>query len=307
MGETGSNEEVRTAVNKSSDRLYNPRLRTSVSREIWNRAPSFFKEHADQLKFAVGSDNLVVSLHGSTLLGVATEGIHHPTEPKWEFSPSDVDVSVYAGEKDKYETRYQEKYGQVDSEYKNLPEFLEDERLYRFEKEANPKDVFGRRFDGMIVRMPELLSQLKITCKKAMTESEGRKFSNQDLFAAYNSMMLLVTNPIYQSNESLTDRFKDQVLDVILTTPGGKIVWDQLMRPYFRKYMVNYEDNVLGALPTAQGGHKKRVGMAFEEILALRGVDQPNSDRVINFLRKQRSDIQLPAFDELKAMTGKSA
>lgn len=291
------NEQIQAVISKSTEKLYNPKLRTSVSREIWDKAPGFFEQNKESLKFYMGSDNVEAHIHGSALLGVSTEGVNHPDPEKniWLTPPSDADVIIFVGKKDHCDKQYQAKFGEEDEHwYKDRDDLKNNERGHRFAKESHANEVFARRFDYIIVRIPELISQLQIACQKAV---KGEKFNDTDLYAAYNSMVLLTTEPIYRTNQNETMDFKRDTLNMILSAPGGEIIWDNLIRPYFHYLMVQYEHNRLGA-PNDQV-HKQRVALAATEILKSRGVSSEHANRVLNFLRKRRTKIQLPAFKEL--------
>lgn len=289
-------------------RLYNPNLRTTESQEVWNKLPDFLEKNKELLGFYMGSKEVAAHLTGSMLLGVGTEGkktisdYTHPvldnTWHMWEIPPSDIDLLLFVGEKDDNERKYQNKHGAEDKE---LPDSLKEiERVDRFFEQSNFEEEFNLREEGMIVRIPELMTQIREICPRLLVE---QKIINENRIAIYNAAMLYVSDALFQSNRSIEAKWRNEILKIILENPGGKILWDEGIRKYFNLYIAGYEDNPFTNKPKEM--QKKRVGMAFEKILSEKNVPQPYKERAKDALSKQRANIQLPEFQVIQSLKDK--
>lgn len=284
-------------------RLYNPRLRTPEAEKVWSTLPDYLERNRHLLSLTMGSEEVAVHLHGSMLVGVGTEGKRSETKSHcWETPPSDVDLFIFVGEPDENEQKYQAEYGDED---KSLPDNLrEEERIHRFIKQTNFENEFNRRGDGIIVRVPELISQIKEICQKLSNE---QKISEEDLFAIYRTTMLFGSDPLFQTNPGLKAKWRNDIIKLLLESPSGEIVWNKGIRKYFNRYLARYEDNPLIPKQTAIKSHKKRVEMTFEKVLSTREIAPSRRKRAKDYLRTQRAAIQLPEFTTLQTLKDKLA
>lgn len=134
--------------------------------------------------------------------------------------PSDVDLLIFAGDKDENERRYQKEYGAED---KYLQDDLKEwNRVRRFVKRSNFEKVFKRGGDGIIVRMPELKAKIKEICAKLPAElPRGQKMPHENLLAAYNATRLFGSDSAFQNKSGLEAEWRNEILEIILQNPGG--------------------------------------------------------------------------------------
>lgn len=282
-------------------RLYNPRLRTPEAEKVWENLPDFLEKNKELLMLMMGSREVAVHLHGSMLLGVGTSGRRNAIEPpRWDIPPSDIDLFIFVGEPDENEERYQAEYGNKD---KNLPiDLQEDERIHRFIEKTDFQKKLGHRGDGIIVRVPQLIDQIKNICQKL---SDNEKLSEEDLFAIYKATMLFGSDALFQSSPELEGKWRNNLLKILLEHPSGEFVWNNGIRKYFDIYFVRYEENSLIPGQIVKKSHKKRVEVALEEILNKREIPTSHRERAKNYLRNQRITLGLPSFDSIKVLKDK--
>lgn len=283
-----------SSIDTNLDRLYNPRLRTAEAQTAWTEAPKFLDDNAELLKFTMGSKEISVHLHGSMLIGVGNDGIVNTETGKVELQPSDIDLFVLVGDKDEYDADYQNKYAKLDSELS--PSFKEDERMWRFINGSHMREKMKRRGDMIIVHIDQLISEFDILCQQL---TQNKPYSLNAFWTCYNIAMLFGSKSIYETDNSVEARFRNEVITKILTTEGGKPLWNEIRRIFSEK-IVNYELS-----DTSSSDHEKRVNIAFEEVLRIRGLPEEHYERAKDYMRKLRTEIQLPTYEELNTIRDK--
>lgn len=287
-----------STLQRTRDRLYNPRLHTAYSKEVQRKLPALLAQEQELLKTMVGSKEVSVHLHGTILIGLGTKG-----EGAGEkgVRPSDVDVVIFTGPYDEYEKRYQQQFAKInDQTLQALPGQWRDDdsRMIAFRQASNIVNRLDKHLDGMIFQVPKLQEQVEKLCLKLY---QGAKPGAEKRQTAYNTMLLFASEPFFQSQKDLIGKFRNQMLKVIFNTPGGEVLWDQGIRFQFNHFLVNYERHPLADHPSLIEKRRKRVSFALDEIL-IQVTDSKKRQRVESFLRRQRSLVQLPTFKELEAV-----
>lgn len=254
----------------------------------------------------MGSEKVAVHIHGSMLVGMGTDGIKKETDTSlWETPPSDIDFLVFVGEKDENEQKYQEKYSEKDKDMND--DSKEEERIFRFieddKMENRLQKNLGRRGDGMIVRVPELIEQIREICAKLSNNQEP---TNEELISIYKTSILFGSDAVFQDKNDTEAMWRNEILKILLENPSGKVVWNGI-RDYFNLYLANYEENPMATshLDEIKKDHKKRAGLAYEKILSEMNVQQDRKEIATNSLKKQRSKIQLPDFQAIQSLKEK--
>lgn len=291
-------------VESVKKRLYNPRHRTAEAKETWDKLRKVLERNKSSFSFCMGSKDVVVHLHGSMLLGVGTEGKKSKdSHYLWETPPSDIDLYVFVGKKGDNEKKYQAKYAAEDKDFSGS--LKESERLSRFFEQSNFETEFNRRGDGLIVNVPELMNKIEEICFNLENKQE---IAEEDKWQIYNAAMLFGSDALFQGKKGLEGKWRNQILKILLKSPaGGEILWNEGIRKYFNMYLAGYEDNPVRPTQEAKEAHKKRVGIAFDKILAQYSDNAQKlyKEPAKKALSKMRRDLQLPKYEDLKKLKEK--
>ena len=266
------------SVQDTKRRLYNPNLRTPEAQAVWDKLPGFLQDNKDLLLTKMGAKDAVVHLHGSTLLGVSTDGKRKEESPYiWELQPSDVDLVVFVDDS-------------------NLSVHEGDTKVFQFVMESGMEDVLGRQGEGVLVSKANLERQLKSVCQKTLTGDELTFEENSGL---YFMTSFFGSDALFESSHGKEAQWRNELLKTILDTPGGEDVWNTKIREMFNTYVVNYETNSFGS---DASGHENRVARAFDKIASAKEKPDEIKRLAADYLRDRRASIQLPPFEELRSL-----
>lgn len=291
-------EETKTAMK----RLYNPRLRTPESQEIWDKLPGFLEKNKDLLSFCVGSSEFAVHFFGSMSLGIGTDCKKGKNGE--ELPISDIDLLIFAGEIDNNKKICRVKL----EEAKIFPDWIkktleDDKRASQFIEQSNIQNEFNKSADIKIIRVPDVITKIEKICNKFSREEVTT--NEWDEFLIKMTALMFGNNSLSQGKQGQEAKWRNELLKVILGNPGGERLWNEGVREYFNWHVfAGYDGNPLLS-EAAREKHSKRFEMAFDEILSKRGIKEEHKKSAKEAINKKLATTQLPEFKVIQSLKDK--
>lgn len=270
------------------DQLYAPGLRTELSQRIWDEIPALLEENSEALQKLVGSNELSVFMHGSSALGVASEGGEkvkdlklHPDDDGYRtIQPSDIDLLVVTGSQEEG----------IDNGWVGVD----------FGEASDFEEHMGRRPDITVINLPDMLKKIK-DFDNAL---DAKAWPDDAHKILVKTGLILASPAMYQTNEGNTANIRNRLLKTILELSHSQGVWGELRR-LFHEFTVDYEEGAWYPHPHQVAFKQKRsirVNTAFDQVLARRSIPPEHHERAKTFMRARRSAIDLPTYEQIIAL-----